>query len=69
MSRNAYTDAPQPIGLPDLPPTHPSDPLRPDPLNPDAVPLPLGTEPPPIREPDTVLPASDPQPTEPKRPV
>ena len=70
MSRNPNADQPQPIGLPDLPPTHPNDPLRPDPSNTDPVPLPPDTErqpPAPVREPDMGPPAGDPQPTEPTR--
>ena len=69
MSRNPNVDQPQPIGLPDLPAAHPSDPLRPDPLNPDSVPLPPETGPllAPVREPNTGPSAGDPRPAEPTR--
>ena len=64
MSRNPNTEPPQP-GVPDeLPPTHPHDPITPDP-----VPLPPDRAPAhaPVREPETPQPAGDPLPVEPPR--
>ena len=65
MSHNPHTDAPQPVGLPDLPLVHPSDPLRPEPPNPDPTPLPSDAEPSlpgRVCDPDTLMPAGDSQP-------
>ncbi len=60
----------QPADQPELPPTHPNDPLQPDPLTPEPIPLPPDPErtpPSPVREPDPVTPAGDPPSGEPMR--
>jgi len=68
MSRNPNTDPPQP-STPDLPPTQPRDPVRPDPSRPEPLPIPPDTEPmpAPVREPNTPMPAGDTPPAEPTR--
>ncbi|MBA3438627.1 MAG: hypothetical protein H0T92_01995 [Pyrinomonadaceae bacterium] len=67
MGRNSNTDAPQPVGLPALPLVHPSDPLRPEPPKLDHTPQLPDVEPSlpgRVCEPDTLMPASEPQPAE-----
>jgi len=66
MSRNPNTEPPRPGEQPDLPPTHPHDPIAPEP---EPLPLPPDREPAhaPVREPDAPMPAGDPQPTDPPR--
>jgi hypothetical protein len=70
MTRNPNTDPPQPADQPDIPPIIPDDPLRPDPTQPEPLPLPPDADPSPrapVVEPDTPMPAGDPQPLEPPR--
>ena len=55
--------------LTELPPTAPSDPVSPDPSQPEPLPLPPDSPTPraPVTEPDPVEPAGDPAPQEPTR--
>jgi hypothetical protein len=69
MPLNMKMESPRPDAPPELPPTQPHDPLAPDPVHPEPLPLPPDREPAhaPVREPDTPFPAGDPTPTEPPR--
>ena len=68
---NLSADPLQPGDQPELPPTQPNDPIQPDPLTPEPIPLPPDTEPSPpapVREPNPLQPpAGDPPPGEPMR--
>ena len=70
MSRDPGNDTWRPGERPDETPTHPNDPLHPDPSPARPLPIPPDAEPnppAPVREPTTPMPATDPGPPEPTR--
>ena len=68
--RNPNTEPPQPFEPGDELdlPTEPHDPIEPDPMNPNSIPVPPDEEPPPapVREPDKKPPAGHPNLRKPK---
>ncbi len=67
VSRDPENEPWRPGERPDQTPTHPYDPMDPEP-SPNPVPIPPDEEPaPPVREPTTPMPMTDPKPPEPTR--